>query len=566
MFATPSLHTRAMGEAMPQLTLYRIHEPPDEIEGDAFTRAIDPDVLLDLKQYHAVRPHFEARLFLAQPKPREPEWIDFLRPAYAGVGVPESAANAAVLLVKLLEPRRALFAITFGTGRFLLRHGIYTRDFGLHVALNALLRDRPADGAVRMRAVDLETVAAQTLHTRHQANREATFDAFGMDPQHDLLRAVTGAPVGNGLGSRVTGADAVTVNKKLTFDDLGDLCHDLLRLERRKDYRRDFDWIDNVHTVTDPDLRTKLENVVAARLQAGDVRGLVLAPPEIVDWDVIAAFRFSFAAGHAPASELDLAVYLDACSASRRHEPLTAERLKHHRVEVLDAGGQVTQRWPVFRCLDGEIEFHGRHYLLAAGDFFEIAAGYRRQLDRDLQALAESDVALPKSKHVDGHLESEDAYNRRAAVALEALLLDKQTVKLNAHVTPIEVCDIFTSDRRFIHVKRHLASATLSHLFAQGAVSADLFLMSQEYRKALRAKIKTLDGCSDARRKAFTKLIDVDRPFPGQFEVVYAIVAEWGRRSLTDALPFFSKVNLRRRAQELGRMGYKVRYARVDVA
>lgn len=550
---------------MPQLTVYRILNAPRSFRGDHFERAIDPEVLPRLKQYHATRPRFEARLFLAQPEPSEPEWVNFLRPAYAEIDVPESAANAALLMLRLLKPRDAFFAITFGTGRFLLRHGIYRRGYGLRVALNAMLQAGGAAGSARLRAVDLKTVAAQTLHTRHQASRETTFDVFEMDTQRDLLKAVTGAPATDALGTRVTGADAMALNAKVTFDKLGDLCGDLVLLEKKKDYLRDFDWIDNIHAVTNPDSIANLQRVVVACLEEGCASDLVLAPPEIVDWDTIASFRFSFAAGREPMPDLTLEAYLDAWSRTRQHEPLTADRLKLHRVEALDSDGRVTHHWTVFRCLDGEIEHRGKRYLVSEGDFYEIAASYRQQLDRELNGITESDVALPTSKRVRGQLESEDAYNRRAAHELKALLLDKQTVKLSSHVTPIEVCDIFTSDRRFIHVKRHLASATLSHLFAQGAVSADLFLMSHDYRKAVRSTIERLQKDSDARLRTFTKLIDVDRPAPSEYEIVYAIVAEWRGRSLTEALPFFSKVNLRRHLRDLRRMGYRVGYCRVAV-
>jgi hypothetical protein len=42
-------------------------------------------------------------------------------------------------------------------------------------------------------------------------------------------------------------------------------------------------------------------------------------------------------------------------------------------------------------------------------------------------------------------------------------------------------------------------------------------------------------------------------------------VSQWGDRNLVQALPFFSKVNLRRHADDLRRMGYKVAFKRIDI-
>jgi len=123
-------------------------------------------------------------------------------------------------------------------------------------------------------------------------------------------------------------------------------------------------------------------------------------------------------------------------------------------------------------------------------------------------------------------------------------------------------------------VKRKLGSANLSHLFSQGYVSADLLLMSEEYRRKVIEKIndalQNLPHGTDGNgvRDRFLSLVTHDRINPSSYEVVYAITAKWGRGEkarLSTRLPFFSKVNLRRHAQDLRRMGYHVSYKRIDI-
>ena len=109
-------------------------------------------------------------------------------------------------------------------------------------------------------------------------------------------------------------------------------------------------------------------------------------------------------------------------------------------------------------------------------------------------------------------------------------------------------------------LKRKLNSSSLSHLFAQGLVSADLLLTSDEFRTEAREKISSLE-----RQRRFSRLFPQNRGITAsEFTVVYGIVAPWENRSLAEALPFFSKINLRRYIRDLKRMGYKVAYRAIQ--
>ena len=245
-------------------------------------------------------------------------------------------------------------------------------------------------------------------------------------------------------------------------------------------------------------------------------------------------------------------------------EPLTYVQVESFFVDygrqrvALDADGELMADWTVLRCLSGELTLRGATYLIDAGDLFEIAGVYIRDLDAHVDGVRESELVLPSS----GSDETEGAYNARAAASSDKyLLLDKKTVRIARHPTPIEICDILTEDRRFVHVKRKLGSSSLSHLFVQGVVSADLFLMSAEYRDRVQKGIRK----AEPFRGRFSSF-DVKGINPGEYEVVYGVIAKWDGRSLVQALPFFSKVNFRRQAEQLRRMGYGVKYKRTKVS
>jgi uncharacterized protein (TIGR04141 family) len=109
-------------------------------------------------------------------------------------------------------------------------------------------------------------------------------------------------------------------------------------------------------------------------------------------------------------------------------------------------------------------------------------------------------------------------------------------------------------------------SSVLSHLFAQGAISADLLVKSPDFREQTVRRIRSVERT--APRADEGEPDRFSRRFTGAFraadhEVVYAIIGPWEGRSLT-ALPFFSKVNLRRHHENLMGMHYKVSYIPVE--
>jgi len=165
---------------------------------------------------------------------------------------------------------------------------------------------------------------------------------------------------------------------------------------------------------------------------------------------------------------------------------------------------------------------------------------------------------------------TEGEYNAYAASRdSRYILLDKATVKVSGHASPVEICDLLSDDGDFIHIKGKLRSSALSHLFTQGYVSADLLVRSPDYRRKVRKKVETvLSGESDEVRESFAGVLsrlDEDAFSPKDFRIVYGIIADWDDRSASAALPYSSKVNLRLHAEDLKRMGFKVALKPIQV-
>ena len=513
---------------------------------------------------------YEMRLYVDEPKRTPPLWHDLIAEFDEDL-VLVSESNRALILVRFRYHGAARYvAFAFGHGRHMLDPISIDRRFGLRAALNAIYERRGGvPDSTRIRHVDAKTVAQTTMRTSRQASSDIAFEHFGIDVERDLLKAVTGEPVNNDKwGSLVHGGESVKVSVHGGLAELGPIAKDLVRLGRKKDYQQRFDWIDHVVTVNDLALLAKLRDEVVAVLLAGG-ETLALAPPERIEWDNIAELRYSVAPGD-PYENLNLEDYLG--HVDDQAESLSFNVMQKHRVEALNDSGQAIHIWSVTQTLVGEIELGGQRYLLEEGDFYQVEAQFLASLDKFVDGVNQSSVALPASPlNAVGGEQLEGDYNEIAAKASEQhLLLDKKTVSISRE-TPIEICDVLTSDRQFVHVKRHLGSSDLSHLFSQGFVSADSYLASQEFREAARIKIeeaeeeRALAEKDPAFRGRFVGALDFDVPDPRSIEIVYAVIARWNGRTPTEALPFFSKINLRHYVNDLRRLGCNVSFHPIQI-
>jgi uncharacterized protein (TIGR04141 family) len=151
--------------------------------------------------------------------------------------------------------------------------------------------------------------------------------------------------------------------------------------------------------------------------------------------------------------------------------------------------------------------------------------------------------------------ETEGEYNRRAALASNGTfaLLDAQPVMYGGGRSSIEICDLLSIDRIFVHVKAKTKSSILSHLFAQGVNSA------QAFRDA-SFRLLALEKCPPSHRAIFQ-----GEPRTGDHTITYSIMTQ-AAGDLRDALPFFSKQSLANASVLLMNMGYQVRLKKIQVA
>jgi uncharacterized protein (TIGR04141 family) len=260
--------------------------------------------------------------------------------------------------------------------------------------------------------------------------------------------------------------------------------------------------------------------------------------PFLIDWSDIRGFRYVQAKRAALQDDLDLEAFLENLGEG----PIQLDDLKNSYIFAISTrNDEINAKWSAFRCLYAELRFMGNIYVLNNRKWYTVAQGFTEQVERDYVGTSDSDIVLPEYTGGD-----EFAYNSFAANFLtNACCMDRKFIMHGGGHNKIEFCDIFTGDKKIVHIKKYGGSSILNHLFAQGVVSSELFVSDEDFRVKLNQELP--NGY---------KLADVhDRPNASDYEIVYAIIS---KSTNPLDIPFFSKVSLRNAKRRLSSYGYTI--------
>jgi uncharacterized protein (TIGR04141 family) len=485
-------------------------------------------------------PSSTGTLYAGESFVHEPRWASFIKEGVDISGLDfRSASSSAVVVVPI---KKRLVAVTFGYGRFLLRPDAIEPNFGLRATLNSVAGDR-------IRSIDKKTFEGIATHTREQASRETSMGDFGIDVERDVLRAVVGSPNDESLAVRMAGMDSLTATCRLSFADLPGKLEQFVDKSQEGTYKTAYPWIDNISEIRDSVTRKKLDDQVLSSIKTGSLSGIWLAIPDPIEWTDVAGMRYSSADRDAALLvDIHVNTFLGTVGDA---STLTIDDLHHRTVSIVSSTSEsVIQKWSVYKCVYAEVELGGATYLLNNGQWYRIDNDFVSTVNAHVASLQETDGPLLLCK--DG--ESEADYNVRLAGSLVgACCLDRKLVPYGGGRSTIEFCDVLTSDRRMMHVKKYTGSSVLSHLFAQGTVAATSLLSDEKFRAAVNKIISVAS-------MRFTPVAKKVRA--SDHEVAY-VVASRSSKKLT--LPFFSRVTLRNASTQLANYGFKVTLTKVKV-
>ncbi len=521
------------------LTIYLLAEGTDHratAAGPASVLNLDGDVRMHevptLAKHHA-------QLYVAARKPKPPKWASYFVEDIESTKLGKVAYSAAVLLLRV---SRRVFAVSFGHGRFLIRPEVVEERFGLRVVLNSIEPDK-------IRSLDKKTFDAIDRNTRSQSSHESNALAYGFDVEQDLLRAATGTPTDTTLGSRLSGMDSLHVAADAELPELPALLRRYLEQYGTEAYLEAFPWVDNILPVKDEATLDTLngrlvDELNSARGKADNQSDFCwLAIPDVIDWTRVDGFRYG--PRGATHHDLHLPGFIGTLGEA---DTLSTELLHRRHVSAVDGDGNELERWTVYKTLHFETSDAQSTFLLTAGKWYVIKNSYVAAVNDAYDAIPTYGGQLPD---YDDRTEGDYCVRVAAGSAGQLALMDRKLIRIDGASSPIEFCDLYSRDRSLIHVKRYGGSNVLSHLFAQGLVSAEAFRSDVEVVRKANEHLP-----ADLR-------LEERIPRAEDFCVTFAVVSE-SEKPLR--LPFLSRVTLRHAVRRLTAYGYRVALAKILVA
>ena len=420
-----------------------------------------------------------------------------------------------------------------------MKNGTYEERFGLKTALSVIDPEN-------LRKIDKKNMSVSPKNTSEQLTKTGVISDFGIDIEQDLIQSITGKSIDkNNFGEIVSGKDSLNVSISVNCNSIKQflkLCHEKYV---SNEYKKSFSWIDHIAEIKDLELIKSLNNKLIDKLRDNDENRIWMAVPEVIKWETVVGFKYK--KSDSLKNDIEINSFLDSLTDK---ENLNKDFLTRKMVSCIGSENDTDlYKWSAYNCIYCEIEEENKLYLLSNGKWYKTEKNFVNKVNTIFRALRDepSIISLPKYNH-----ENEARYNEEISKRNRHFCcMDRKIIQHGGGHGKIEFCDIMTTDKKIIHIKRYGNSSVLSHLFNQGLVSGELFLRDEEFRNKINKKLD-IDF----------KISNIDqKPDASQYTIIFGIIS-LSKNSLE--IPFFSKVALRTATERLKAFGYRVHFIKID--
>ncbi|GGL97868.1 MULTISPECIES: DUF6119 family protein [Micromonospora] len=522
------------------LVLFKLRDDLDE--GEWGLRAVIDE---DYKEV-AVREieGLEIGLHVKSSKVNVPKWQEDLmlialnQKAKEIIGL-KNQSTGAVVKVKRHGHK---FLLVYGTGRHAVDSSKIEAGFGLRVAANVI-------DAEALKGVDTRAIAGSGRSQVVSMPSAGSLHRLGIEPTVDLVRYLEGKPPEE-IGTGIAGGDSLRLTmKSFSYTSLPQKLDEVVAAYESREYKEKFPFLDYFTRVprTRGELHSKLKAKVDELLLSGG-EGVDFMNP---DSDRLASpDRFLLKWGRKSLQvqgELSRSVILEVMSRWEIPDPM-----RSLQVHAYFDGIEKPVKTSLMPYVVTEIELGEEVYAPCSGAWYRIDKDHLSNLQERVRSIPDLTGDLSLRSWVSG-AEDEGEYNLEALAGNDHVVLDKSLFYAKGGKNlKVEICDLLTKRKEMICVKKmDRSSPTLSHLFAQGSVSARLFRDNRQYRGVVLQHLGRLVGV----------------PRVGDFEswkVVFAIATDRPGR-IADSLFFFSKVNLDLAVRAIHGAGLGVALAKIDL-
>jgi uncharacterized protein (TIGR04141 family) len=485
----------------------------------------------------------EGAVIIGATKQNPSGWKDLIQEGVSAI-LPdlENSSNRALVFFKI---EGKIFVLVFGFGKYLIKDEAIDREFGLRTVLNIVDPDK-------LLSMDKANLDELTVLTRTQTSQKSNAETFNIDIIRDLLRGITGEPLPQfdiKFGKVITGSEGINFIPKINFKDIPDSLKELKKSYESNKYKNKFKWIDNLRNERDPLIISSLTDILISDLKKRNSSNIHLAPPYLIEWESFEGFSYSLKGKLQTEFEIDNFY-------NQKDDILTDLNWdKLLRIVLYFKYGDEDEKFsiPFWRCINYQTELDHNFYVFALSKWYKVNKNYADELRDYVNQIEESKLAYIDCKKGD----DEGKYCIKLANSqTNYRLLDRKLVRADLTRSDIEVCDVISDTMEFVHIKFRNSSATLSHLFAQGKISAYALRKDKIFRKNLRKKFQEIN--------LDYNLIPLDTKDirTNNYTITFALIEE-KRRTFVDSLPFFSLLNFRLTAEELILLGYNVKVKKI---
>lgn len=491
--------------------------------------------------------------YLGTPTERTPKWAEELDALFPGVAQITNKSNR---LIIFLPVATRWFAICFGYGSGALEWEVVEGNFGLRLAARRFQPDDVTE--FRSRRID---ASARTQSVQVPVGTD--LKEMGVELEGEFVRKLSGRLESQGiddLSGAVVAGDSIAFKAGTDLHAVQTVLQQMLISVTDSSAREEFQFVDSLEPLRTSeqitkDLDARLANeVLEHELEDGSAthlskQVLEFAPPDDVRIDEVEEITVNFSGKAVTMTEFTLSALRSALTEVGVRRGVSY--LKSVRLIARSADGdERSQLLPLRNWLIFEVGDATVRYVLTLGRWFRLQEAYTTKLNADLKKI--DDVSNVLNLPDTTPKEYEGVYNARAAEERSELLLMDTVPVMTEDGTIVEACDLLHIDGHLIHVKRYNGSQTLSHLFSQGAVSAELLNEDPAMKADFVRQISLRDLAFEATATA------------APVTVTYAIAIK-DSYDLPLDLPTFSKVNLRDFAKRLRRMKVRPTVARIRV-
>jgi uncharacterized protein (TIGR04141 family) len=485
-----------------------------------------------------------ATLFFSPGHAEPPSWAKIFS------GIPEfdkaKILNQHSKALLVFKSNDRWFCFTFGYAKHIINQGTYERNFGLLVALN--LSDPTS-----FKSIDKTNISINPIQSRNQASKEIEIESMGFNNDIDILKSITARVQKTNVDDEnqtLSGRDSVSISSAVELTTFPEIANHLFKAFSSNDYVEKYPWFDKVVQERDQAIIQKLDQLLVSKIKENETEEIWLAIPEIIDWDNTQGFTYkrytqtnnTKKPGPVIVQDIDIENWVKEIDVQN----LTLDTLYNKNIFIIDNDSHITSSINIYRCLNAELIIDNKTYILNDGDWYNINTNFENEVNSFYNNIKDSALKLPPY----GSMKEPDYLKHVVAQNNSLCLMDRKLINYSGH-SKIEFCDLYSSTKQIVHIKKYSGSSVLSHLFSQAVVSAQCFMFDSTFREKVN---KNLD-------KAF-QLADIEAPpITSNFEVCIAIMSS---RAGSLHLPFFSKVNLRNAVVLLSNFGYKVTKLKIN--